>query len=135
MNYYNVFVWSLTEFNVYFAIYTCSLYIVLVEFHRYEFVGKMFWFLSGHKFDDETKILVVASVSILSSSFFQQPHGSTKHHAYICVHHMTTTVYSYFMPVQGTVKTIDPRCWRWLGNLPSADRGTIVLTVPWTGMK
>jgi hypothetical protein len=26
------------------------------------------------------------------------------------------TVYSYFMPVQGTVKTIDPRCWRWLEN-------------------
>ena len=25
-------------------------------------------------------------------------------------------VYSYFMPVQGTVKTIDPRCWRWLEN-------------------
>jgi hypothetical protein len=21
-------------------------------------------------------------------------------------------LYSYFMPVQGTVKTIDPRCWR-----------------------
>ena len=21
-------------------------------------------------------------------------------------------IYSYFMPVQGTIKTIDPRCWR-----------------------
>jgi hypothetical protein len=25
-------------------------------------------------------------------------------------------IYSYVMPVQGTVKTIDPRCWRWLEN-------------------
>jgi len=22
------------------------------------------------------------------------------------------TIYNYFMPVQGTIKTIDPRCWR-----------------------
>ena len=29
---------------------------------------------------------------------------------------MNIYIYSYFMPVQGTVKTIDPRCWRWLEN-------------------
>jgi len=29
-----------------------------------------------------------------------------------CVRFLFITVYSYFMSVQGTVKTIDPRCWR-----------------------
>jgi hypothetical protein len=33
-----------------------------------------------------------------------------------CTAEYPTTVYSYFMPVQGTVKTTDPRCWRWLEN-------------------
>ena len=29
---------------------------------------------------------------------------------------LKSIIYSYFIPVQGTVKSIDPMCWRWLGN-------------------
>ena len=45
------------------------------------------------------------------------------HLQWICGYvHVYKIIKSYFMPVQGTVKTIVPRCWRWLGweLLPSA---------------
>ena len=36
----------------------------------------------------------------------------------------------YFMPVQGTVKTIDPQCWRWLENCCLRLKATVPKSSP-----